>query len=413
MVRCCEEATHLSLPKHTKVSLHDLEVIVQTLTHLQQLEVFVSFIYIRGQPSMRGIEGLLKVSVSSVRELKLRPFTSSGVEHILKGIQGWANQGYPLPSVISVFSADAVRSTSELFKFWLASGSSSKLPSFEIRLYDDETVPMKLYPPVLLRRYKFGPASTISLIQLRSYGIVDLYHDIFHFTEYNHYGTVRYALTTERSTQLAIAKKHIVYNTKSLHSVSYIDLFYLKVHSDHLKQLALLCPNLQFNLNLIGNKGNCLKDLEGLRTIVHTCQSLTSLNLFGIRVSLVESCLSLWELLSTLKKLAHLSIELCMLYDRDNAKKKKLITIFAHCQNLQALEIQCNQGWKGCIECDINGDFSFSHFPSLQYCRMDDFQYSAIPYVVTNCRQLKYLFDYGINKIGLPSFTNNCHLQAL
>ena len=335
MVCCCEEATHLSLPKHTKVSLHDLEVIVQTLTHLQQLEVFVSFIYIRGQPSMRGIEGLLKVSASSVRELKLRPFTSSGVEHILKGIQGWANQGYPLPSVISVFSADAVRSTSELFKFWLASGSSSKLPSFEIRLYDDESVPMKLYPPVLLRRYKFGPASTISLIQLRSYGIVDLYHDIFHFTEYNHYGTVRYALTTERSTQLAIAKKHIDYNTKSLHSVSYIDLFYLKVHSDHLKQLALLCPNLQFNLNLIGNKGNCLKDLEGLRTIVHTCQSLISLNLFGIRVSLVESCLSLWELLSTLKKLAHLSIELCMLYDRDNAKKKKLI----NCQNLQALEI--------------------------------------------------------------------------
>ena len=83
---------------------------------------------------MRGIEGLLKVSASSVRELKLQPFTSSGVEHILKGIQGWANQGYPLPSVISVFSADAVRSTSELIKFWLASGSSSKLPSFEIRL---------------------------------------------------------------------------------------------------------------------------------------------------------------------------------------------------------------------------------------------------------------------------------------
>ena len=130
-------------------------------------------------------------------------------------------------------------------------------------------------------------------------------------------------------------------------------------------------------------------------------------------MSLIESCLSLWELLSTLKKLAHLSIELCLLYDRDNAKRKKLITMFKRCRNLQALEIQCNQGWKGCIEYDINGDFLFSHFPSLQHCRMDDFQYPAIPYVVTNCRQLKYLFDYSINEISLPSFSNSCHLQVL
>ena len=82
MVHCCKDVTHLSLPEHTKVSLHNLEVIVKTLTHLQQLEVFVVFEDIVGQ----FIEGLLKISSSSVRELKLRSH-STVVWYILRDIQ--------------------------------------------------------------------------------------------------------------------------------------------------------------------------------------------------------------------------------------------------------------------------------------------------------------------------------------
>ena len=194
MVCSCKEVTHLSLPKDTKV-LRYLKVIVQILTHLQQLEVFADVIYNSGRPTMHFIEGLLKVSGSSVSELKLKTHGSK-LEHILAGIQGWANQGYPLPPVITVYSAMQTASTSELFKFWLTSGSNSKLPSFEIMLYD-ESIPMKLLPPVLLRRYKFGPCAIISLIRLSRYGVVDMKRDIFHLNEYDHYGTVRYKLTSE------------------------------------------------------------------------------------------------------------------------------------------------------------------------------------------------------------------------
>ena len=411
MVHCCKEVTHLSLPEHTKVSMHDLEAIVKTLTYLRELKMFAGVNYIDDQPTMQIIEGLLKAAASSVRELKLRTYDCA-LEQLLTGIQGWASRGYPLPSVISIFSEIRTASISEFFKFWLASGSNSKLPSFEIRLYDDESIPIKLYPPVLLRRYKFGSTAAVSLIRLSSYGIVGLKHDIFHFTEYNHYGTVRHALTPERSKQLPVEGKHIDHSISCLHSVSYIDVSFLSVHSDHLKQFALVCPNLQF-LNLGDYNGNCLKDLRGLHTIVCTCQNLTSLNLEGIPVSLVESSLSLWELLSTLKKLAHLSIELCMLYDRDNAKKKKLITIFKHCHSIQALEIQCRQKWKHCIECDTNGDFLFSHFPSLQYCKMCNFRYPAFPYLITNCHQLKYLHEFSTYRRGILPFSNNCYLQAL
>ena len=239
MVHCCKDVTHLSLPEHTKVSLHNLEVIVKTLTHLQQLEVFVVFEDIVGQ----FIEGLLKISSSSVRELKLQSH-STVVWYILRDIQECADRGYPLPSVISFFSGTPTTRATKLFKFWLESGS--KLPPFEIRLYEDERMPLKLCPPVLLRRYKFGPAAKVPLIRLSSYGIVGLNHDIFHFTEYNHYGTVRHALTPEHFKHLPVEEKHIDHSINSLHSVSYIDLYCLsKIHSDYLKQLTLLCPNLQ------------------------------------------------------------------------------------------------------------------------------------------------------------------------
>ena len=411
MVCNCKEVTHLSLPKDTK-DLRCLKLIVQMLTHLQQLEVFADVIYIRSRPTMFFIEDLLKISGSSVSKLKLKTHGSK-LEQILAGIQRWANQGYPLPPVIyiTVYSAMQTASTSQLFKFWLTSGSNSKLPSFEIMLYD-ESIPMKLLPPVLLRRYKFGPCATISLIRLSRYGIVDLKCDIFHLNEYDHYGTVRYALTSEFYHSL-VGEKHIDYSISCLHSVSYIDISSLNVHSNHLKQLSVVCPDLQF-LNIRDNI-DCLKDLEGLRAIVHTCQNLKVLDIAGISVSMVESSLSLWELLSTLKKLAYLSIELCMLYDRDNAKKKKLITIFERCLCLHSLEIHCRQKWKRCMECDINGDFLFSHFPSLQYCKLCDFQYTGIPYVVTNCPQLNHLQDFNTCMEGplLPHFSINCHLRLL
>ena len=75
--------------------------------------------------------------------------------------------------------------------------------------------------------------------------------------------------------------------TPHLHTVSYVDISYENVNSNHLQQLAVECPNLQ-QLYLKGNV-DCLKDLQGLCAIVNTCQNLKSLNLAGISVSFIES----------------------------------------------------------------------------------------------------------------------------
>ena len=75
-----------------------------------------------------------------------------------------------------------------------------------------------------------------------------------------------------------LLEKHLNYisSISHLRFVSYIDFSYgfyyedISVHSNHLEQLAVVCPNLQ-RLNLQGSV-NCLKDLQGLRAIVNTCQ---------------------------------------------------------------------------------------------------------------------------------------------
>ena len=93
---------------------------------------------------------------------------------------------------------------------------------------------------------------------------------------------------------------------------------------------------------------NCLESLQGLRAIVQACRNLQGLNL--ISVSLVESYLLLWEVLSSAKKLIHLAVELCMLIPGDcgGDDKQKLIGMLRSCESLRVLEINHHE-W--CTEC--------------------------------------------------------------
>ena len=164
-------------------------------------------------------------------------------------------------------------------------------------------------------------------------------------------------------------------------------------NSNHLQQLAIACPNLQ-QLHLQGSV-NCLKDLQGLQAIVDKCKNLESLNLAGISVYWVESYFLLWDLLSSLKKLTLLTIDLCMilLYDYDDDDKQRLVTMCKSCHSLLALNVHLGlQGCSGCYSRKV--DFLFSHFPSLKYCALWGIPYSYLTDAFTNCRHLKYLHEY-------------------
>ena len=349
MVHYCTKVTHLILPKYVQLSLGDVEEIIHTMTHLQLLDLFSD-----GQRPDRYpfMQGLLNITAKSIRELKLQvPYNPM---HAINSIESCIIYGNPLPSNIDIFTMTTKKVTSQLFYIWLCY-HSTPLQSFKLGLYEPYRITsMDLGHPIPLRKFRFGPVTTPPLIRLGTHGIVGLEHDVFHLNEYYHDGTVRHAIIPEHDLHHSFTKKGNFTYTSHLHTVSYVDVSNLNVHSNHLEQLAVVCPNLQ-RLNLQGNV-NCLKDLRGLCVIVNTCQNLESLNLAGISVSSVESFLLLWELLSALKKLTYLGADLCMLKlcKSDDVIKQKIVTIFQSFHSLKTLEMQCEwSDWSAhyCSEC--------------------------------------------------------------
>ena len=407
MVHCCSKITHLSLPRNTQLSPDHLEEIVHTMTYLEQLDVFTSSIECDPSYHPTGyIKQLLEVSVKKLI-LKMDWYCISGILCILEEL---LKEGHPLPSVINllIYEDDVIRG-SRILESWPA--SSYTIASLEICLYDIARVPMDLYPPIPLMKFRFGPAATLPLIKLSDHGILGLDKDIFYLSDYDHYGKVRLSVSP-KYTAVKVEHLHCISN---FDSISNVDFSGVNIYPGHLEQLAIACPNLE-RLNL-GNAQNCLQSLQGLHAIVDTCQNLQGLNLVEIPVSSVESYLLLWELLSSIKKLTHLAIDLCMLIQSsncDSANEEKFIRMLRNCGSLKALEIieKFDCKCKGCQNVHSVNDLLFSHFPSLVYVTARCT--TAFKYIITNCHRLKYLY-YELRSeahITLPS-TGSCHLQQL
>ena len=276
---------------------------------------------------------------------------------------------------------------------------------------------MDLYPPIPLMKFRFGPAATPSLIKLSDHDILGLDKDIFYLSDYDHYGKVKLSASPKCTGLYAVKVEHL-HCISNFDSVSNVNFFGVNIYPGHLEQLAIACPNLE-RLNL-RNAQNCLQSLQGLHAIV-ACQNLQGLNLVGIPVSSVESYLLLWESLSSIKKLTHLAIDLCMLIqcsNCDNADKEKLIGMLGKCGSLKALEMmECVYNCKDCQNVPSVNDLLFGHFPSLVYVRLSQARCTtAFKYTIINCHRLKYLFyeTYLISGactiLPLPS---SCNLHQL
>ena len=426
MANSCTKVTHLGLSRGTQLSLNNLEEILCTMTQLHQLDMFIPTEFIHLEERTESIEGLLKAAVS-LRELKLR---TENPMHTIRTIKVWGVKDNRLPSIINILTCISDKNvlediTVELHLLW--SNLNSKLSAVEIGLYNDKRIPMHPFPPVPLINVKLGEMAAPPLVRFSDHGMVGLKNNIFFISEYDHCGMVRHTVTPSFSFKYLsiISEKHFN-STSHSNSFSCIDLSRATVCSNHLEQLAVACPNLQ-RLNLKDNV-DCLEDMQGLHAVVSICQNLEGLNLAGISLSSVESCLAVWELLSSMKKLTHLAINLCILKpcDLDDGSKSRLINMVASCHSLQALELHCHfnrsinqigqfdRRYKNCCSIESsNTDFTFSHFPSLTHCRMSHFQYSGLRYAIANCHKLKYLCENNAYEASLCSLSNNCHLQQL
>ena len=397
MVRCCTKVTHLSLPRNLR--LDHLEEIVHTMKHLQQLDVFVNGAH---------MESRVLATAATVKKLTLRyNYRVSDLEGLLAWIK---RQGDSLPSVINVFAPEIGGLVQDqLTQFWLT--WSSKLPSFEVGLYEIRRVPISLYPSIPLMKFEFGPSATPPLIKLTDHGILGLQYGIFHFTDYDHYGEVRHSMTAQRYCLNAVKEQN--FNCiNNLCSVSNVDFSFIDIYPGHLEQLAIACPNLE-RVNLM-YATKCLQSLKGLHAIADRCKNLQGINLAGIPTSCVEGKLLLWELLSSVKKLTHLAMDVSMVThigNYDDVDQQKFISLLKGLDALKALEVV------DCYCAVATKDLPFPHFPSLVYVRLRTICTGSLEYTITNCHQLKYLYYHKRNydpshHISLPS-SSSCHLQQL
>ena len=231
MVQYCKNVTHLSLPLGTQLYLVHLEEILHTMTDLQTLDVFARGVY---------IHDLLEVTAVNVRELKLR-IRGDDATWTLRNLQSWINEGNTLPPTINILTEVTDALVYKLFRFW--SGSSSKLLSFEIGLYDSAKVSMNLYPSVPLMKLQFGPETTLPFINLSNHGILGLVEDIVFV---NDYGKNRHTLTIGFADLFHKYKEqHLKFSIGNLHSVTCVDFGNAEIYSNHLEQLTVACPNLQ------------------------------------------------------------------------------------------------------------------------------------------------------------------------
>ena len=416
MAHCCTKVTHLSLPRNTQLSLDHLEEIVHAMAQLQELDIFLK-IFSQYDYNQYGYydEGIARLlAFTSGKKLVLRcmgkdmllvlvtirekiylgntrdscgenafsPFLSQERPH-----QNKTQDKAMMPSILNILIDNIDWGvTHQLLEYWL--DMSSILPSFEFGLYEIRRMPLSLYPSIPLRKFQFGPTVTPPFVKLSRHGIQGLEHDTFYLNDYDHYGEVKYTITPKCTDLFRLRlSRYYFSHISNLYSVSNVNLFGMDIYPSHLEQLAIVCPNLE-RLNLM-KANNCLQSLDGLRAIVQTCRNLQGLNLVEISISSVESFLLFWELLSSVKKLTHLAIELCMLItdDRDDANKQKLISMLRSCVSLQALEIVES----GFIYMIVD-DLLFSYFPSLVYVKLSLTKHlTAFNYTITNCHQLKYL----------------------
>ena len=332
-------------------------------------------------------------------------------------LQAWMEDGF-IPQNLNLIVNVSIYFMLKLIDDWSQCNlrfSSNHIAT--LKIFTSLNVPLSLIPPTPIFQLQYGPTATLPFTNASKFGMLGLKKDLL--------------LLTDSCDGDKTAHKAVTMSTRTLGDIEFdlshcklIDLKFLtcfeaticrEFHSGHLEQLAVACPNLQ-QLKLLRNY-NCLKRLQGLRSIADNCKKLQGLNLLGIPVSNVENQVHLWEILCDMK-LTHLAMDLCMLKP-DDALKERAGYLFPQCSVLQALELY--NDFLSCSECEefVSEDLmQLSHFPMLSFCKLTqfNFQCSVVHDIVTSCNRLRTLNIHCSLCHSVPprlTFAHNSSLKQL
>ena len=295
-----------------------------------------------------------------------------------------------LPRTLNIVCNECVPTATlaNLIKSWLRLNPSSPTDHTGcVKVFNRFKVPMDLFPALPIIQLQFGQSCTLPCVKADRYGLLGAKEDII-LTNYTYGSKPLHKAVMMDSIAGSI---HYYNDISNLNFVTQFDAVDCRMHSGHLEQLALACPNLQY-LDLQWNF-NCLQSLQGLHVIAACCRSLRGLNLLGISIKAVESRVKVWEILASLR-LTCLVVELCVLVpnEEDEQTKQLVFNLYKKCSSLMLLEVHC------CTYCAIcrftggeSGDLillTLSNFPSLVRCSLSNI-HVAVGDIVNSCAKLK------------------------
>ena len=408
MLGWCCNVMELSLP-NVKLDAEQLAEIVKHMRWLQKMEVQWG----KQLAPLLSIGKNLKEMTIRIKE-KFRFSCFKSDDHLELFLSDWINGGLKPPNV-NIYCIQTMLEES-LLKGWLQWNHNS--PSGHtgyVTLYNLWKAPLNLFsnPPGF--QLQFGKGATLPLFNLSKFGLVGLEND-FLLLSYNiTTATTAYKARLWKLSESITCKSDVC----SLNEITEFDFSSSNsFQSNHLEQLAVVCPNLQ-RLNL-RDHSNCLKSLQGLQAIAGYCHNLKGLNLLGIQVTEVENQMQLWKILSDMK-LTHLSIELCITipFQNDDTYKQNLIILYQKCSQLQALQLKRDKIVRLCSKCegyDDKNSLLLCHFPSLTLCLLEHmpFQSTTMHNVVASCKELKCLkYSVYFAEHGSHLVPFSCNLQQL
>ena len=399
LLRHCKDLVELRIPTR-KLSSHQLEEAIQPLGKLQHLDI----------PWTSDVHSLL-VICDRLNELTIRVELSKYqlnplISPLNSWLDKWAIKGF-LPQTLNFVMGQNIPLTT-FVKHWQHLNPHSPTGHTDcLKVFSNLKVPMDLYPPLPDFQLQFGESCTLPFVEPSKFGLLGLEKWDVLLTDSSYHGKVLHKA-------VVIQLRHIRCSLFSndftgLSFVTHFDVsFCMSLHSGHLEQLAMACPNLQ-HLNL-QDKRHCLERLQGLHTLC-ACRKLRGLNLLGI--SEVECCVQLWKILVDMR-LSYLAIELCVLTPWGDNKQinQEIIRLLQECSTLQALEIHC--GFSLSNSRRKRNLSVLSNFPSLVYCLVGN-SYSDSPVciklVVNSCAKLKYLSCH--SAFLSDSLAQNINLEQL
>ena len=397
MLEYCSNVVKLSLPT-TKLDPEKLGKILLNMRHLHQLDVQwdIEIRHLLELPTLNLKE--LTVRIHKVTFTKIFSSTRAWVHY-------WISKSGCVPEKLNIVT----ESYSDYFiiavwKSWIQLNCNSLAGHTGcFSLYSSLKVPLNFSPILPKFQLYFGQAVASPFVKCGGVGLLGLESRLLLLTDCISGGKEfhKAKLIQEDSLTGALAKDHLNPGVTNLKFVTEFCVSFVGLYFEHLEQLASVCRNLQ-RLNLYKST-NCLKCLQGLRTIANSCHNLRGLNLLGIPVSEVEDHTQLWEILSDMK-LTHLAVELCVLLPSVEGGAERLTDLFQTCTNLQALESRFSH-CDSCVVKFVDRSLSvLSNFSSLIHyiadfsVRLRSSNNTSLQDILTNCKQIKYLYySFGKN----------------